>query len=61
MTLNNKHGFPVFSTIIEANYVEKLSDTFELVSTAIMSMSDAHTLACVRTLLMYRMVVWAHR
>lgn len=27
-SLNTKHGFPVFSTIIEANYVEKESDRF---------------------------------
>lgn len=27
-TLNAKHGFPVFSTVIEANYVEKKADRF---------------------------------
>ena len=27
-SLNTKHGFPVFSTIIEANYIEKESDRF---------------------------------
>jgi DNA replication licensing factor MCM2 len=27
-SLNSKHGFPIFSTVIEANYVEKQSDKF---------------------------------
>lgn len=27
-TLNSKHGFPIFATVIECNYVQKLSDKF---------------------------------
>lgn len=35
--LNSKHGFPVFSTVIEANYVSKKS---ELSSSVILSEED---------------------
>ena len=29
--LNYKHGFPVFATVIEANYIERRSDKFSSV------------------------------
>ncbi len=31
LSLNNKHGFPVFATVLEANYIERRADKFSKV------------------------------